>query len=59
MVDSIEKGADILYRPKNGGEFPTGESTREATVEAIRGEDIIIRQPDGFTQRISEEQIVD
>lgn len=51
-------GDKIQYEPANGGEFPTGETTRPATIEAIRGDEIIIRQPDGFTNRINENQVV-
>lgn len=54
----VSDGDKIQYQPANGGEFPTGEQTRSAEVEAVRGDDIIIRQSDGFTDRIREEQIV-
>jgi len=57
-MDNLETGETVLYTPKNGGTFPTGEKTRSAEVEAIRGDEIIIRQDDGFTDRISSEQIV-
>ena len=57
MAD-VSEGDRVRFQPKNGGTFPTGEKTRSGEVEALRGETIIIRQPDGFTTRISEEQVV-
>ncbi|MFB6186659.1 MAG: hypothetical protein ABEI86_07325 [Halobacteriaceae archaeon] len=59
MPATPSEGDTISYRPSNGGTFPTGEKTRRATIEAIRDDEIIIRQlSDGFTNRISKSQIV-
>lgn len=58
MSPSVSEGDRIRYEPKGGSEFPTGERTRSAEVEAVRGDEIIIRQSDGFTDRITEDQIV-
>lgn len=57
-MDNISNGDTIMFKPKNGGEFPTGEKTRQGTVEAIRNDDIIIRKADGFTDRITMKQVV-
>lgn len=54
----FDTGDEIMYKPTNGGTFPTGERTRPATVEDTRGDEIIIRQPDGFTNRITKSQVV-
>lgn len=59
MDQNIQEGDKLIYQPKNGGEFPTGEMSRTATVEAIRGEELIVRQQDEFTNRIEENQIVE
>lgn len=58
MTPDVSEGDQIRFEPKGGSEFPTGERTRTAEVEAVRGDEIIIRQPDGFTDRISASQIV-
>lgn len=54
----ISEGDEIRYRPPNGGAFPTGETTRSAVVEAIRGDELIVKQDDGFTNRIAPAQVV-
>jgi len=54
---NISVGDIVLYEPRNGGVFPTGEETRQAVVENIR-EEIIVRQcRDGFINRIGEDQV--
>lgn len=58
MLENISKGDRIEYQPKNGGRFPTGEKSRVATVEAVRGSEVIVRQADDFTNRISPSQIL-
>lgn len=58
MLENISKGDRIKYQPKSGGNFPTGEKSRVATVEAIRGSEVIVRQADDFTNRISPSQIL-
>lgn len=51
-------GDVIVFEPQSGN-FPTGESTRRAEIEAFRGDEIIVRQlQDEFTKRITEDQIV-
>ena len=58
MTGNLKTGDEVTYKPKTGGEFPTGERSRIAKVEAIRGDEIIVKQlRDGFTNRISEDQI--
>ena len=55
----VTEGDKIHFQPSSGGTFPTGEKARSAEVEGITGDEIIVRQSDdGFTRRISEEQIV-
>lgn len=58
MTDTVSEGDTIRFKPNGGGSFPTGERTRTAEVEAVRGEEIIVRQDDGYTDRITEDQIV-
>lgn len=58
MAPDVSEGDRITFEPKGGSEFPTGERTRSAEVEAVRGDEIIIRQSDGFADRISASQIV-
>jgi hypothetical protein len=58
MQGNISKGDTVVFQPKNGGTFPTGEKTRNATVEAVREDELIIRQSDGFTDRITKDQLL-
>lgn len=57
MTD-VSVGDTIVYKPRNGGSFPTGEEERSAVVEAIRSEIIIRQINDEFTNRIEKDQVV-
>lgn len=56
MVD-ISSGDTILFKPKNGGIFPTGEEHRKGYVESVRDE-VIVRKNDGLVDKITNDQIV-
>lgn len=59
MSKNVSEGDTIRFEPNGGGSFPTGERTRTAEVEAVRGDEIVVRQlDDGYTDRITEDQIV-
>lgn len=59
MTD-LRTGETVQFTPKENEQFPTGESTRMAVVENITDDEIVIRQlDDGFTRRITEDQVLD
>lgn len=54
----IREGDTVQFTPKNGGEFPTGETTRLAVVEKLKNDEVIIRQlRDDFTDRVSYDRV--
>lgn len=57
-MTELSQGDSIMFEPRNGGQFPTGERTRSGTIEAVRDNEIIVRQSDGFTDRTSPEQVI-
>lgn len=57
-MTNVSAGDTVMYRPKNGGVFPTGEKERSAFVETVRDEITVRQTEDKFTNRIKNDQVV-